>query len=146
MIIFKYKYMSFIICNYKWILFRLPKNIWFYGMKKKHIITNVLLSIALLFSILFQSIHSFEHHSIGLAEKNCHHSDSKNKKELTHWHSIAEKCPTCDFSFSSFTTTPFFMLQFPNKSVATTFYSFLSHQHSSFFTGSLFSLRAPPLF
>lgn len=115
-------------------------------MKKKFIIINVLLSMAVLFSILFQSVHSYEHHFEKLTEKHCHHDHSKNKAELTHGHSIAEKCFTCDFSFSSFTKTDFYVFQFHKNKTVATFYSFLSPKHSSFFAGSLFSLRAPPLF
>jgi len=123
----------------------LLKNYPVSGMKKKFIIINVLLSMAVLFAILFQSIHSYEHHSEQLTEKHCHHDHSKNKTELTHGHSIAEKCFTCDFNFSSFTTTEFFVFQIHKNSAVKTFTSFISQQSSSFFAGSLFSLRAPPL-
>ena len=115
-------------------------------MKKKIIIINVLLSMAVLFSILFQSVHSYEHHSEQLTEKHCHHDHSKNKTELTHGHSIAEKCFTCDFSFSSFTTSDFYVFQFHKNSIVKAFSCFFFQPHSSFFNGSLFSLRAPPIF
>ncbi len=100
--------------------------------------------MAVLFSILFQAVHAYEHHS-ELAEKDCHHH-TKNKTDISNDHSVSEKCFSCDFSFSSFTTTDFYVFQFHKNSAVTTFYSFLPHQHSSFFSGSLFSLRAPPIF
>ncbi|OOG64709.1 hypothetical protein [Flavobacterium sp. A45] len=115
-------------------------------MKKKFIIINVLLSLAVLFSILLQSVHAYGHHSEQFIDKHCSHDHSKNKTEVTHGHHISEKCFTCDFSFSSFTSTDFCVFQFHKNSTFTTFPSFFSHQHSSFFKGSLFSLRAPPLF
>lgn len=114
-------------------------------MKKKFIIINVLLSMAVLFSILFQSVHAYGHHSEQITERLSHQHHSKNKAEISNNHSVHEKCFTCDFSFSLFTTTDFYVLSFHKNSAVTTIYSFLSHQHSSFFAGSLFSLRAPPL-
>lgn len=114
-------------------------------MKKKIIIINVLLSMAVLFSILFQSVHSYVHHSEQITVKISHQHHSKNKAEINNNHSVSEKCFTCDFSFSSFTTTDFYVLSFHKNNAVTTFYSFLSPKHSSFFIGSLFSLRGPPL-
>lgn len=116
----------------------------FLGMKKKIIIINVLLSLAVLFSILFHSIHSYEHHSEKLLEKHCLHLSSKNKTEVTHSHSVIEKCFSCDFSFSSFTTPDFYVFQFPKNSYVGYIPSYYSLQNSSFFKGSFFSLRAPP--
>ncbi len=51
------------------------------GMKKKYIIINVLLSMAVLFSILFQAVHAYGHHSEEIAEKIAHHH-SDNKDEI----------------------------------------------------------------
>ncbi|OOV19045.1 hypothetical protein [Flavobacterium sp. LM4] len=113
-------------------------------MKKKFIIINVFLSMAVLFSILFQSIHSHEHHTEKLAEKHCHYS--KSKAEVAHSHSISEKCFTCDFNFILFTITNFYVLHFHKNSAVNTLTSFFFYQHSSFFKGSLFSLRGPPIF
>lgn len=115
-------------------------------MKKKIIITNVLLSMTVLFSILFQSIHAYEHHSEQFASKKCQHDDSKSKTELTQGHPIFEKCFTCDFSFSSFTTNDLYVFQCHKDSAVKAFSPFFSHQLSAFFVGSLFSLRAPPIF
>ena len=116
----------------------------FSGMKKKIIILNVLLSMAVLFSTLFQSIHSYEHHSEKLLAKHCPHLSSKNKTEVTHSHSIIEKCFTCHFNFSSFTTPDFYVFSFHKNSSVAYFPSFYSFHHSSFFKGSFFSLRGPP--
>ena len=114
-------------------------------MKKKIIILNVLLSMAVLFSTLFQSIHSYEHHSEKLLAKHCLHLSSKNKTEVTHRHSVIEKCFTCHFSFSSFITPDFYAFPFYTNSSIAYFPSFYSFQDSSFFKGSFFSLRAPPI-
>ena len=113
-------------------------------MKNKFIIINVLLSVAVLFSILFHSIHSYEHHSEKLLEKKCIHLSSKNKTEVTHKHNVIEKCFSCDFSLSSFTNIEFFFIQFHKNSYLSYSSPFYILQNSSFFKGSLFSLRAPP--
>lgn len=117
----------------------------FSGMKKKFIIINVLLSMAVLFSILLQSVHYYEHHSEQITTKHSH-QHSKNKTEINNDHSISEKCFTCDFSFSSFTTADFYVFQFHKNIPVKTCISFFTPQSSSFFKGSFFSLRAPPLF
>lgn len=114
-------------------------------MKKKWIIISIILSVAVLFSILFQSIHSYEHHSHQIQEKEHHHHLSKDKAELSDDHSTFEKCFTCDFSFSLFTAFTVYLFQFYKNSSEnySPFYCF--QQHSSFFKGSLFALRAPPI-
>lgn len=114
-------------------------------MKKKYILISVFLSMAVLFSILFQAVHAYGHHSEEIAEKIAHHH-SDNKAEINQNHSIFEKCTTCDFSFSSFTTTDFYVFSFCKNSIVKAFTSLFTKQHLSFFTGSLFALRAPPLF
>ena len=114
-------------------------------MKKKHIIINVLLSMAVLFSILFQAIHAYGHHSEAIAEKISHHH-SDNKAEINKNHSVFEKCSICDFSFSSFTTTDFKVFNFYKNTYVKAYTSFFSQKYLFFFTGSLFALRAPPLF
>jgi hypothetical protein len=101
--------------------------------------------MTVLFAILFQSIHSYEHHSEQITAKFSHQHLSKNKAEISKNHSISEKCATCDFHFSSFTTNDFYLFSFFKNNVVKALNSFFSIQHSSFFAGSLFSLRAPPL-
>lgn len=129
-------------------LFRIHKNnsIKFSEMKKKIIIINVFLSMAVLFSILLQSIHSYEHNSEQITAKLSNQHHSKNKIETSSKHNVSEKCFICKFNFYSFTTAAFFVFQFQINSAVRTVPLFFSHQYSSFFTGSLFSLRAPPLF
>lgn len=115
-------------------------------MKKKIFIINVLLSMAVLFSILFQSIHAYDHHSEQIFTKITQQRPSKNKAEISNNHSISEKCFSCDFNFSSFTTTDFHLFPFYKNSAVKALTSFFFLQSSSFFKGCLFLLRAPPLF
>lgn len=115
-------------------------------MKKKYIIINVFLSLAVLFSILFQSVHSYEHYLEQRQEQHCDHQYSKNKTEIGHSHHSIEKCEICFFNFSSFTTTDFYAVQLHKDNFITIFSKFYLEKQSSFFKGSLFRLRAPPLF
>ncbi|KDN56542.1 hypothetical protein [Flavobacterium seoulense] len=114
-------------------------------MKKKYTIINVFLALAVLFSILFQSIHAYEHHSEQIAAKYSQ-QHSKNKTDINNDHSVSEKCFSCDFSFSSFTTHDFYVFSFHKNNVVKTSVSLFFEKSTSFFTGSLFALRAPPIF
>lgn len=101
--------------------------------------------MTILFSILFQALHSYEHHS-ELAENHCDHIYNKDKTEVSHSHHIAEHCVVCNFNFSSFTTTAFYVIQFHKNNLESHFSLFYLEKQFSFFKGSLFRLRAPPLF
>lgn len=115
-------------------------------MKKKFIIINVLLSLAVLFSILFQLIHSYEHHFEQLEAKHYIDYQCENKTKITQDHNVHEKCFTCDFSFSLFTETNVCFFQFHKNNALIHIPLFSFQEHSSFFKGCLFLLRAPPLF
>ena len=74
-------------------------------MKKRIIIVNLLMAVAVLFSILFQSLHSFEHFEQHASEKCAHYKDPKGKNVLSHSHhkdNDSDKCFVCEFNFSSF--------------------------------------------
>jgi len=114
-------------------------------MKQKIVCINVILSIAILFSILFQAVHSYEHHSEQLAIKKCEHQHSKNQTQLNHSHQTIDKCFTCGFTFSFSTTTVPAVFEFHQKPQVTSVIFSYFQSHFSFFKGSLFSLRAPPV-
>lgn len=111
-------------------------------MKKKFAIINLSLMIAVLFSILFQSIHSYEHFLSGNATAISHSDDDGHAKihTLDHDH---EKCFVCEFTLSSFIATEIFTfdLRIPFKAVA---YNYPATETAEFFAGSLFSHRGPP--
>ena len=67
-------------------------------MKQKLQITNAFLGLMVLFSVLFQSIHTFEHVIQQFSGKICVHkySDDATLNHSHHW----EKCSVCDFAFS----------------------------------------------
>jgi hypothetical protein len=114
-------------------------------MKKKFVIVNSLLAVAVLISMLFQFVHSYEHLAKQLSEKECHHKSTSNH-EITHQHHDVEHCFVCHFSVSNFVTSDIYHFEF-QKTILTSGYSFFkSREITQFFKGSLFALRAPPTF
>lgn len=114
-------------------------------MKKRFVIVNSVLMFVVLFSMLLQSLHSFEHLAKLFSEKECHHHYSQ-KTEINHQHHPFDHCFVCEFTFGSYLETAFFALK--NRITVTIFqqYTFLYKHTSQFFKGSLFALRAPPQF
>jgi septin family protein len=113
-------------------------------MKKNTVFINVILTVAILFSIVFQSLHSYEHHSEQLTIKKCVHKHSNNKTQIQHSHQSIENCFTCGFTFSfSTTTVPAFFEFSQNSKVVSVLFSYFQ-PHFSFYKGSSFSLRGPP--
>lgn len=113
-------------------------------MRKKLVGLNWVLTLAVLFSILFQSIDSYGHFAKLRTEKHClheYHSDA----EITHQHHHLDHCFVCDFTFSSFISPETFsfkpLLTYPKKTS-------LRHVNELIvsFSGSSYSLRGPPNF
>lgn len=116
----------------------------FVSMKKKLLLGNSFMGLMILFAILFQSFHSFEHLVEQFSKKHCHHVYHEHKTELNHGHDGLEKCFTCEFTFSNSVKTDFLTFNF-TKIEEFKLYSFSqSREINSFFCGSLFALRAPP--
>ena len=102
------------------------------------------MSLTVLFTMLFQTIHSYEHVYKQITEKHCVHSYNSNQKQITHSHSVDNNCPICHFAFSTFIPNSFNSLTFQKISVTTDIVSFYTTKTTPFFKGSLFALRAPP--
>jgi hypothetical protein len=113
-------------------------------MKKKIIFVNFLMSMMVLFAMLFQTIHSYEHVFKQLTEKPCEHHSSANHKEITHSHSVETKCHICHFAFSTYIPNAFQTVIFQKNPVETKPVFIYTKSVSTFFKGSLFALRAPP--
>lgn len=114
-------------------------------MKRKLLLTNALMGLMILFAILFQSFHSFEHLVKQFSEKKCHHIYNADKTEFTHSHNGLEKCFVCEFALSSSIKVETLKIALEHNS---SYYkpSFLSTFESiSFYNGSSFSLRGPPI-
>ena len=113
-------------------------------MKKKFLIINLLTSLIVLFSILFQTIHSYEHIYKQITEQHCHHKYVAHEKQFTHSHDVENNCPICNFTFSTFIPNSFQAVLFYKTNVVNKTVFFYKTATSTFFKGSLFSLRAPP--
>lgn len=113
-------------------------------MKKRIVIVNAGLMIAVLFSILIQSWHSYTHLAKQISEKECLH-EYKSSKEITHQHEAFENCFVCTFTLSSFIAQDFIAPEFKRTADDRIIPVIALSAVSTFFKGSLFSLRAPPV-
>lgn len=114
-------------------------------MKTKLVVINYLLTFAVLFSILFQSVHTYSHYEKQLSEKKCLHKYNSSQ-EITHQHHNFDHCLVCDFTFSNYITTDLFHINHKKIEIPIGYSFFKSREITQFFKGSLFSLRAPPSF
>ncbi|WP_278034259.1 hypothetical protein [Flavobacterium nitratireducens] len=112
-------------------------------MKRKQIIYSVTLVAGVLFSILFQSFHSYEHLEKQLSHTVCHHKTTQNKNEITHQHKVFEQCEVCHFAFSSFVQTQIANYHFFVDYKEIPFFSKEQRSIVSF-PGSLYAHRGPP--
>ncbi len=113
-------------------------------MKKKFVIVNFLTALMVLFSILYQSLHSIEHLVVQLTEKHCEHKYTHGTTEINHSHHNPEKCLACEFTFSPYIASACFTLKFQKTQIKAE-PDILSYETSAqVFKGSLFALRAPP--
>lgn len=80
-------------------------------MKNKINFINYSLLVAILFSILFPAVHSFEHLSESFYEKKCIHK-SYSKTDITHKHKIIDHCFACNFSLNPFTSPEILKVNF----------------------------------
>jgi len=109
-------------------------------MKKKLAILNLYLMSAVLFTILFQSLHTYRHLVADYFDETevCHHSHDG----VSHQHS-EESCSICDFHFWFYTQPEVltYRFDFPIKPVP---YLYQEQALITTFSGSLFSHRGPP--
>jgi hypothetical protein len=111
-------------------------------MKKNKLIISLSLAIAVLFSILFQSIHTYQHLEKQLAQKQCHHKYTSSS-EITHQHHAIDHCYVCEFSFGSYVSPNqiSYQLHSTYKEIP---YFIIAEDTVLSFSGSLYSLRGPP--
>lgn len=114
-------------------------------MKKKFVILNSFLMFAVLFAMLFQSVHSFEHLAKQLSEKKCSHKYISSQ-EITHKHHSFDNCFVCNFTLSNFISSDVCHFEFKKINITSGYSFFKSREITQFFKGSLFALRAPPSF
>jgi hypothetical protein len=113
-------------------------------MKKKQLIISISLALTVLFSILFQSIHSFEHIAKQLSEKQCHHSYNDPNGEITHQHDNYDLCYVCHFAFGSYLVPEEFSFQFYTFTREIPYFFSIPEKIFSF-SESAYLLRGPPI-
>ncbi|PKB16975.1 hypothetical protein CLU82_2134 [Flavobacterium sp. 5] len=111
-------------------------------MKRKQLIINLSLVVAVLFSILFQSFDSIGHLQEKFSEKQCHHAYNSSS-EFTHQHHSFDHCYVCQFGFSSFITPIKYSYAFLAGNYNIPYFSTYAESIFSF-SGSLYSHRGPP--
>lgn len=100
---------------------------------------------AVLFAMLFQYVHSYEHLAKQLSEKKCFHKYISSQ-EITHQHHKFDNCFVCNFTLSSFISADISNFESKKTNIPSGFFIFKSREITQFFKGSLFALRAPPVY
>lgn len=113
-------------------------------MKKKFSIFSFVLTMTVLLSMLFQSVHKYEHIAKQLSEIQCVH-EKNSKTEITHQHHNFDFCGICAYKLSNFTFLGFPTFELNTLELSTKNVDFEFYEITQFFKGSLFALRAPPL-
>ena len=113
-------------------------------MKKNKFIVSLSLVVTVLFSMLFQSFHTYEHLQKQLSQKQCHHKYKVTGTEITHQHHKLDHCYVCEFSFGSYTTPKDFSYQLYSKIEEIPHFN-AAEQTLILFSGSVYFLRGPPV-
>jgi len=116
----------------------------FVAMKKRNIIINFSLMLAVLFAMLLQSVHSFEHISKLFSEKECHHKYT-GKTEISHQHHPFDHCFACEFTISSGIASDVLSIKIISHHIAIPCFFVIPKSIVSF-SGNLNYLRGPPNF
>jgi len=112
-------------------------------MKKRQLIKSVSLALMVVFSILFQSLHSYEHIVNQLSEKQCHHDYNDPNGEITHQHHDYDTCFVCHFAFGSYIVPDEVAFQFHYLNTEIPYFFTLSEKLFSV-SESVCLLRGPP--
>lgn len=101
-----------------------------------------------LITIAYQSVHAFSHNHFSTHHHTHHHDnhldhDHDAHLDENHQHQSNERCSICDFHFDFFIVPQEIScrLYFPFKPIP---YTYNSVEGNTYFSGSLFALRAPP--
>ncbi len=109
-------------------------------MQKKYVKFNVLIALALLFAICYQSLHIFTDEAHHLNDEVTQENTSKTHFSIGNHND----CPVCDYEFAAFLAEAVFTYDFINSNH--TFY--YSSVYESFVKENkflYFSYRGPPL-
>jgi len=100
--------------------------------------SNFLMSILVVCTIMYQSVHSFTH-VLSEVEQICNSDSNKH----SHQHLDKKDCPVCDFTFSPFTTVEFQTFTFLNPTFQKQEYFFSEQIADARLVSYVFS-RGPP--
>jgi hypothetical protein len=115
----------------------------FVAMKIKFAIINASLAVVVLFAIVFQSLHSFEHLAKQLTEKKCVHKQSFGF-EITHEHESFDHCFICEYAVGNYLTPKSYSFEYQNSIYNTEQKVFYFVPSNSHFSGISYALRGPP--
>ena len=101
--------------------------------------------VAVLSSILFQSVHSFEHILAEFSEHKCEHLYDTGQEQITHEHHNFDHCYSCDFHFSNYIAAD--ILSVPHHYFTSySNYFEVAVEHPTCYSGIHYLLRGPPRF
>ena len=114
-------------------------------MQNKKLLISMSLVMTVLFSILFQSLHTYEHFVQQFADKECHHKKNNyGEPEITHQHHSQDDCKVCQFNFGSY-IAPKVITYDLNSNFKKVPYLIISQNRIFIFSGSLYTHRGPPV-
>lgn len=117
----------------------------FVSMKRNYSFISFMFGCFVLAAMLIQSVHSFHHLEEEFSKEKCYHDYSEGKPQLTHSHEN-EHCFVCEFAFSNSVAFESFTFYFRKTELPTAYTFSYSKEITNHFKGSLFALRAPPVF
>ncbi|HEY4618437.1 MAG TPA: hypothetical protein VIH09_09615 [Flavobacterium sp.] len=113
-------------------------------MKKKQLLISLSLAVTVLFSILLQSVHAYDHFVKQFSQSECHHKYNGSNPEITHQHHNFEDCKVCHFTFGSYVSPVEFAYKL-NSNFEVFSCSFATADAVISFSGSLYAHRGPPV-
>jgi hypothetical protein len=114
-------------------------------MKKKQLTISLSLAVTVLFSILLQSLHTYGHFVEQFSQTECHHKYSGTGAEISHSHHHSfDDCKVCHFTFGSYISPVDFAYKL-NENFAKRPCFLETGETIISFSGSLYSLRGPPV-
>lgn len=113
-------------------------------MTNKAFISRLFL-LVLLAMLVFQTKHSYDHFVEQLEAPICHHENTTSKKQITHAHHYAPPCSVCAYSVNSFLPPSSFFWENSEAVTDGKTTKFYFSSTFTFYSGSLFALRAPPV-
>lgn len=115
----------------------------FANVKKylNHISISIL--VAVFSSILFQSVHTFEHILAEFSEDKCEHLYDTGSEQITHEHHNFDHCFSCDFHFSNYVKTEILSVPLYFRAIYSNHFALIIDQ-PPYYSGIHYLLRGPP--